>query len=174
MKSQILTKAISVLRRRGLQLWSMELVAREAGCAKGLVHYHYRTKSELLSQVATALTAERLNGRIEALSSAGASALDRLWDTLREEVRSRNFEAWTGLLALPDPRVRQALHATEDELNSLGHAAAVTLELEPAGLGELGRIVDAGLNGFQIALLRGDAPEAVRDAYHRFWLGLIG
>jgi AcrR family transcriptional regulator len=174
MKSQILERAISVLRRRGLHLWSTAVVAREAGCAKGLVHYHYRTKSELLARVADTLKAKRLKARLEALAPGGASALDQLWNAVREEVRSRDFEAWAALLAWPDSRVRQALRPTEDEFSSLGRAAALALELQPSSPEELGRVVDAGLSGFQIGLLRNDVADAVREAYDRFWLGLIG
>ena len=58
LKEQIAQAATDVLIRKGLENWTISAVAQEADCAKGLVHYHHVTKTELLGTVA-----DRMAGR---------------------------------------------------------------------------------------------------------------
>lgn len=173
MKKRLLETAVSTLVRSGIAGWTVEAVARNAGCAKGLVHYHYQSKSELLAAVAESLGRARHRSRVAALrGAAGAQALDALWAILSREVASGEFTAWLGLLGLPDARVRQSVRPTPGDSDEIGLAAAAALGLPDSA--EAGRIVEAGLLGFQIALLRGEPAEGVRESYHRFWLGVLG
>ena len=174
MKRRLLDTAARTLVRAGLDGWTVEAVTRDAGCAKGLVHYHYRSKSELLAAVAESLARASHHRRVEALrGAAGAEALDALWTILSREVTSGEFTAWLGLLGLPDPRVRQSMRPTPGDSGEISLAAAAALGL-PDDSAETGRIIEAGLLGFQIALLRGEPAEGVRESYHRFWLGVLG
>ena len=173
MKSKILATAIQVLSRQGLSAWTVERVAHDTGCAKGLVHYHFRNKSELLTQVAAAIGERQQSRRVGALRATGASSLDLLWEVLVEEVRSGEFGAWIALVAHPDLSVRAALRLPTNEVALLGAAAIEALDLE-ASPAEVGRLIVAGLHGFQLSLLRGEEAESAHEAYHRFWLGVIG
>lgn len=170
MKSEILAAAKSVLIGRGLTAWTIEDVAREAQCAKGLVNYHYKTKANLLAQVGGSLREDRIGRRLAALENEGATALDALWNTLTAEVRSGELAAWLALSALPDQAVRHGLRSQEGELRRLEEAANRAFGISVSTMGQL---IDSVLTGFQIALLNGQEDQLVREAYHRFWLGVL-
>ena len=170
MKSEILAAAKSVLTNRGLTAWTIEDVAREAQCAKGLVNYHYKTKANLLAQVGASLREDRVGRRLAALENEGATALDALWNTLTSEVRSGELAAWLALSALPDKAVHHGLRSQEGELKRLEDAANRAFGMSDSTMGQL---IDSVLTGFQIALLNGHEDQVVREAYHRFWLGVL-
>ena len=101
LKDKIVVGAAAVLVREGLQNWSVDRVAAEVGCAKGLIAYHHGTKKSLLAAVASHLSRLRVAGRLAALQGSGADALDRLWQTLVDEVRAGEWAAWAALTAEP-------------------------------------------------------------------------
>jgi AcrR family transcriptional regulator len=170
MKSEILGAAKAVLIRKGLAAWTIEDVAREAHCAKGLVNYHYKTKANLLARVGESLREDRTGRRLAALENDGATALDALWNTLTAEVRTGELAAWLSLSALPDQAVHHGLRSQERELRRLEQAASRALGTNDQNLGQL---MDSVLTGFQIAILHGQEEQVVREAYHRFWLGML-
>jgi AcrR family transcriptional regulator len=170
MKSEILVAAKSVLVRKGLAAWTIEDVAREAQCAKGLVNYHYKTKAKLLAHVGESLREDRIGRRLAALENEGATALDALWNTLTAEVRSGEVAAWLSLSALPDQAVHHGLRSQARELRRLEEAANRAFAVSDPNMGQL---IDSVLTGFQIALLNGHEDQVVREAYHRFWLGIL-
>ncbi len=169
MKDTITAAATAVLLRDGLQKWSVDRVASEAGCAKGLVPYHHGSKKQLLAAVAANLQHARAARRLVALEGSGADALDRLWDTLRREVVSGEWAAWIALLTepgIPSPPLtpsHQTAFAT-----AIGRALGVPpLRPDQARLGE------AALDGFQLSLHLGVPEESVHEAYHRLWLSFL-
>jgi AcrR family transcriptional regulator len=170
MKIEILDAAKTVLVRNGLAAWTIEDVAKEAHCAKGLVNYHYKTKARLLAQVGEALREDRTGRRLAALQNEGATALDALWNTLSAEVRTGELAAWLALAALPDGAIQHSLRSPENEMANLAEAATRAF-----GIGDrsLGQVMESVLTGFQIALLHGHDDHTVREAYHRFWLGAL-
>ena len=169
MKQQrIVEAARSTLVQEGLAGWTMERVAREAGCAKGLVHYHFRTKAELLAVVAASLRRERAGRRIDAFRARGAAALDALWQVLVREVATGEAAAWLSLASLPERPVRDALLASREELERLGAAAGASLESAELSEPAL-RMLLAALDGLQLPLVRGEDAEPVREAFDRSW-----
>lgn len=169
MKDTIAAAAAAVLLRDGLQTWSVDRVAAEAGCAKGLVPYHYGSKKKLLAAVAANLQRERAARRLAALDGSGAEALDRLWDTLLGEIGSGEWSAWAALIAepgipLPPPNPAQSA--------ALAAAIGAALGIPSLGLDEA-RLADAALDGFQVALHLGASEESVHEAYHRLWLAVL-
>jgi len=173
MKLRISEHAKSLLIEVGLAAWTLDAVAQRAGCAKGLVAYHHRTRSALLGSVAAQLRADRLRRRTSALEASGSTAIDELWTVIVEEYRSGESAAWFGLLASREPEVRSAQLALLSEAELLGRLVVSSLSLETDGAA-LGYTTLAALDGFGAALLQGGSAEDVRDAYHRFWLGLLG
>jgi AcrR family transcriptional regulator len=169
LKDAITAAATRVLLRHGLQEWSVERVATEAGCAKGLVHYHHGTKRALLARVGETMARGRQSRRIEALSGSGADALDRLWQVLLREVRGGEWAAWTALLA--EPSIARPSEPP-DGLTALAVALGRSLEL-PTLRTEEARLASAALDGFQLALHLGAPEESVHEAYHRLWLALL-
>ena len=173
MKQQrIIDAARAALLTEGLANWTVERVAREAGCAKGLVHYHFRTKLELLVEVAASLRQERVARRSTALAESGAAALDGLWRVLMGEVTSGECAAWFALATVQDRPVRAALALSEAELTRLSGqvtAALATAELPADTL----RALFTTLDGLQLPLLLGEPPEPVRETFDRLWLGVL-
>src|SRR5512139_1473117 len=82
----ILEAAAESLSGSGLTDWTVEKVAAKAGCAKGLVLYHFGSKQALLDQVAAEANTARWSARVTALRLPPAKAIDRLWDDLSAEV----------------------------------------------------------------------------------------
>lgn len=169
MKDSIVAAATRVLLRAGLQAWSVDLVAAEAGCAKGLVHYHHGTKRELLGRVVEVMGRARQARRLDALTCTGAEALDRLWQALVREVRSGEWAAWAALAA--EPGIKGPAESPAD-LPALAVAIGRALEV-PVLRAEEARLAAAALDGIQMALHLGAPEEPVREAYHRLWLALL-
>src|SRR5687767_13090110 len=167
MKEAILGAAIDVVVLHGLNNWTVEEVANRAHCAKGLVNYHYRSKQELLVQVAHTMR----DDRSAAIQIAGTPALDRLWAALTGEIESGWFAAWISLLAA-DGLLREAARVTERD--SLAFAEGLGRALD---LGDLlvprAALIDAALNGLQLGLLQGGSPRTMEEDYHRFWLTVL-
>ncbi|MFI5210004.1 MAG: TetR family transcriptional regulator [Gemmatimonadales bacterium] len=173
MKLQIVDHATALLVERGLAHWSLDALATRAGCAKGLLLYHHRSKASLLAAVAVQLRLERHRRRVAALRPGGPAGIDALWLLLAEEATSGQSAAWLSLVALAEPGVRECTRSTVGEIRELGSAASGALDLE-GDPEELGRVVAATLDGFEVNLLvDGHEPE-LREAYHRHWLGLLG
>lgn len=173
MKQQRIVEAATLtLVREGLAGWTVERVAREAECAKGLVHYHFKSKWQLLALVASALRRERMGRRLDAFGHAGAAALDALWAVLAGEVVRGECAAWFALATVPDQVVRDALPATGDDLRRIAAAMSASLALPELPIDTL-RVVLATLDGMQLPLLLGDREEAVREVYDRYWLAVV-
>ena len=169
MKDTITAAATAVLLRDGFQKWSVDRVAAEAGCAKGLVPYHHGTKNKLLATVAAGLHRARGERRLAALAGAGADALDRLWDVLAGEVTNGEWAAWTALVAAPDipcPRPSAA------DLAAFGAAAGRALGI-PSLKPDEAVLASAALDGFQLALHLDAPSEEVHEAFHRLWLAFL-
>lgn len=169
MKDVIAEAAATVLLRDGLQKWSVDRVAAEAGCAKGLVPYHHGGKKQLLTTVAASLHQNRIARRLAALDGSGAEALDRLWDAINLEVQTGEWAAWAALITDPgislpplDPAHLPAFAA------AIGRALGIA-----APTPEEARLAEASLDGFQVALHLGAPAESVHEAYHRLWLTLL-
>lgn len=169
MKERIIEAAARVLTQGGLQQWTVDRVAAEAGCAKGLIAYHHGSKKSLLAAVAARLRIERQAEWLAAIQGSGATALDRLWDALVEEVRTGRWSASVALSV--EPGVETPPDSAED-LAALGAGISRVLEI-PVLPAEEARLVGSALGGFQAALHAGAPEGAVREAYHRLWLALL-
>jgi AcrR family transcriptional regulator len=169
LKDTITAAAATVLLRDGFQKWSVDRVAAEAGCAKGLVSYHHGSKKLLLSTVAADLHERRTALRLAALEGSGAEALDRLWEAIVREVRSGEWAGWAALVA--EPTIASPSYAP-GQLDALSVAIGHALGIRPLRPDE-GRLAEAALEGFQLSLHLGVPEESVHEAYHRLWLALL-
>ena len=169
LKDKIVAGAATVLVREGMQNWSVDRVAAEVGCAKGLVAYHHGTKKSLLAAVAAHLGRRRLVGRLSALQGSGADALDRLWQALVDEVRAGEWAARAALMAEPGIDTRADSAA---DVAAFSSTVGRVLEVPPFRPEEV-RLLTAALDGFQVALHSGAPENDIREAYHRLWLSLL-
>ena len=171
MKDTILSSAITILVRDGLNNWTVEEVAKKAGCAKGLVNYHYRSKQALLQQAAETVRAERWAKRETAARTPGSQALDRLWAVLLDDVKTGQFAAWLGLLSAGGP-LRQAAASQTDQSLATVAALSRSLGLDNQLAVHAGMIA-AALDGLELQLLQGAPPGQTEEAYHQFWLTVL-
>lgn len=171
MKDEISDAATRVLVRDGLRGWSVDRVARTAGCAKGLVHYHHGTKRALLQAVAARLESAHWQRRVDGLAgSQGADALDTLWQALVAEVATGEWEALLSLRS--EPEFTPASTDDGPALERFSASLATALDLPRPASDEM-RLVVAALDGLQLALHRGGNPVPLREAYHRLWLAVL-
>src|SRR5688572_27851845 len=97
-REKILSTVEEQLRRPGSAGVILEAVAREAGCAKGLVNYHFRTKSELVAAAAIRVLAIREARWNAALAAPDLeAAIRQSWDLITTEVSSGFWRAWTAI-----------------------------------------------------------------------------
>ena len=164
-RSVLLTAAISVLAHEGLTRCSVQAVAARAGCAKGLMNYHFRSKDELLAEAAARLAQDRAGRRLQALQGHGTRALDALWEVLMDEIASGEARAWMALVV--ERRIPRALHQEAQ----IADAAAAALRLRPGTVPPDALV--AGLDGIQLRLIQGCDPVTLRDTYDRLWLSLV-
>jgi len=170
-RNEILTSAVEVLKRSGTDGFTIAAVASEAGCAKGLINYHYQTKSRLLTAVADRVVNNRIADRIAALSDDGTEGLDRLWRVINDSVTDGRTLAWLSLLGHPEAAIREAASWPEGYASQLAAAVASSLGtiLDPAQL----QHVISSLDGFEIALWGGTRAELVEEAYQTMWLATL-
>jgi AcrR family transcriptional regulator len=166
-KDAILDASAALMVQIGLDGWSMDQVAATAGCAKGLVVYHYKTKTELLDQTAGRILREIHDRRVTALGAGAAgSALVRLWWAVVDDVRSGRFAAAVALRSVGLP----ARSDTPDE--TLRITAARALDVETEVLADPLAIA-AVLDGLAFQLLAGRPQAQVREAFDQLWLAMV-
>lgn len=170
MKTAIVRASRDLLVRHGLGGWTIEEVSKQAPCAKGLVIYHFHSRTNLLAETAAILRQERIVRRLAALRQDGTAALDALWSSIHAEVKSGEFAAWMALSALPDEPIHHALRPTPDEIEKLRSAFVRSFGIENPDSAET---LESVLAGFQTALLYDHNPTAVREVYYQFWLSLL-
>lgn len=171
MRDDIVTAATDLLGTTGLSGWSVDKVADGAGCAKGLIHYHFGSKDTLLGEVRQQLEFKRREARLHALASgSGAKALDGLWEVLQDEVRRGIFGAWLDLVHYFGPSSSRAASADDTRL---AVAAARALNIAEAELVENAAVLGPALDGFQLRLMQGEPAALVREGFERVWLGVL-
>jgi len=105
-----------LMARRGYDGASVAEIARAAGLAPGLVHYHFDDKREILLALVATLAREAGERADRAVQRAGASPLERLeayLDAFLSLERDPDPEAvacWVAIAAeaIRDPKVRRA------------------------------------------------------------------
>ena len=176
-RASILKAAERILRRGGLG--TVDQVAREANCAKGLVHYHYHTKSALLAAVAARLgQARRERWARTFASQTPDGAIRASWNLLVAEHADGSLRAWLALLAHKDKatgRVVSSEMASFAEaltqsasrwLAQLGLAPTVTIE-------EIGSLIASVVWGTGLLLAAGTAPSRLQGAYDAAWAAVL-
>ncbi len=173
----ILDAADRLLRRGGGG--TVDEVAREAHCAKGLVHYHFKTKAALLAAAASCLGERRRSRWTEAFQAPTPdAAIKRSWALLVSESRDGTIRAWTALCAEHDKVTVRAVNsesasfstaiaaATDGLLKELGLAPTVSIE-------EIGLLLAGVVHGMGLQLESGMEAEQLQGAYAAAWLGVL-
>lgn len=176
----MITAATRQLRREGARSVTLETVAREAQCAKGLVTYHFKSRDQLLSSAAAELLGARTDDWRAAISATDIdSAIEQSFRLLRSEAESGFWTAWMSLFA-------EGSKLTVRTVNNhwLNYVEAVELSaadlLKSAGLEtvvrpeEAGRMLAGGLQGLGLQLATGSPPQSLEGAHAALWAGFLG
>ena len=178
-RKKIMEAAVEALREQSAAALTVEAVARRAGCAKGLVHYHFKTKSALFAAAAERIWSSRAAAWTTALSGSDPqTAIQQGWKLLGMEARDGIDRACSSLATVDDDLIdRSVRKGVSDFADALGKAAValfgsvgIRFTLPEAEIGRLAAAVVMGL-GPQI-VLSGDET-AVEGAYSAFWAGLL-
>lgn len=179
-RSAILRAAEELVCKRGGAGVTIQQVALAAGSAKGLVHYHFKTKKGLLSAVAELITQKRCEHWSELLAAESpGDAIESTWLHLTGESTSGVARAWLSLLGPGSPVADQVVRNLRvDFLTSLTEALVQMLEhgmgLEPTiPKDELGRLLAAVVDGMTFELASGTDPDELRGAYAAAWVGIL-
>ena len=149
-RATILAAAVHILQRGGVEGFSLDAIARRAGVVKGLLLYHYASRSRLLRLAATQIAEARDNAISHALaSSSGTTGLDACWEVLRRQTEDGTTRAWLSL------------------------CAAGLIDRSARNAGFEGAARDAIADGSAAALAAGVPLADARDAYDALWLSLL-
>ncbi|HEX7123046.1 MAG TPA: TetR/AcrR family transcriptional regulator [Gemmatimonadaceae bacterium] len=149
-RAAILSAAVQTLKRSGLEGFSIDAVAQRAGVVKGLVLYHFQSRSRLLKRCGEEVAAERRRRLAPALAAdADLTAIDGTWAELVAQASDGTSRAWLALCS--------ADAGTEQ-------AAAGSLET---------RARQAVLDGCAVALVAGGDRRTIQDAYTALWVALL-
>ncbi len=167
-RRQIVDALLSVMGQRGYEGASILAVARRAGLAPGLVHYHFASKQEILLEAIRQLT-ELFDGRFQALARRAATPRERLRAfvdarlALGEGASPGAVAAWVviGAEAVRQPEVKAAyqevIRAQQALLETLVRAHAGEA-LTARDARHLSSVVLAAIEGaFQLSVSAGDA-----------------
>ncbi len=179
-RSKILECAEELVRNKGANVLTVDGVAKAAGSAKGLVHYHFKTKKGLLSAVSERLSESRADHWSHAFEAESPSqAVHQSWKLLTEESNNGTLRGWLTLFGTKELLADQSINNASRRFSKSVGTALVRMLDEGMGLSptvraeEVGRLMVAIIDGIGLQLLGGGDPDALEGAYAAAWLGLL-
>jgi AcrR family transcriptional regulator len=175
----IVSSALSLVKRQGAAGVTVGAVAEEAGCAKGLVHYHFKTKQRLWDATAQRLSHERNRSWAAAFrASSPSAAIKATWDLLVDESVNGTTLAWTTMFGqgglVSDQSVSEGVR---DFSRTLGQSAQGMVERLGMRMripeSEIGLLLGAVVTGAGFQLLAGIETDGLEGAYAAAWLGIL-
>jgi TetR/AcrR family transcriptional regulator, transcriptional repressor of bet genes len=169
-RHQIVEALVAVMAEHGYERASIALVAKTAGLAPGLVHYHFKDKQEILLGLVEHL-AGRLQGRLETrLERAGdepRAQLEAFVDAylaLGDDSDPKAVASWVGLSAeaIRQPEVKRAYGAVVEkalaQLEKLVRAVLTKSRRSSSGARSVAAALFAAIQGYYV--LSAAAPDA--------------
>ena len=178
-RSAILGAAVALVRGGRGSLITTDEVAQRAECAKGLVHYHFKSKDQLLAAAAEKLWQERADSWGAALTSVSPRAsIGDAWKTLLKESSDGTSAASAALGLRTEKLVVQSINngrvAFARGLTGALDKLLAQLGLEPSvPISALGALLVAVIEGIGLQLGSGAAPDEMEQAWSAFWAGLL-
>jgi AcrR family transcriptional regulator len=178
-KRRILEAALQVVTKDPGATATVDQIAAAAGCAKGLVHYHFRTKEALLAEVAASLWSDRAREWRHALSHRDpGSALEAGWRLLQAEAADGRVRAAAALglspLAMAGQSVRHGradlTRALADGLVELFSHMGCTTTVPPS---EIAALLAALIEGMGLQLAGGEPAHQLEPAWSAFWAAAL-
>lgn len=178
-RESIVEAATKLVKRVGAGSLTIDRVAKAAGCAKGLVHYHLKTKQALLEAVAHQIAAEREANWLEAFgATTPKQAVRHSWELLTRESADGTIRGWVSLLGsaplLADRTVSKVAAGFSVALSrgalQVVSRAGRSIAVRPA---EIGWLLAAVVDGIALQLSSGADLSDLEGAYAAAWLGIL-
>jgi len=177
---------LEVMARHGYEGASTKAIAAAAGLGAGLIHYHFKTKQEILLGLVDLLTnrLEQRVARFDAAASTPRQRLDAFLDAhlaLGDDADPAAVACWVtiGAEALRQPEVAEVYRqAIQRDLSQLRLRVAAVLRYRGADEGSADEtaaaLMAATLGTMQLALAAGSAPKGfAASSVKRMATGLI-
>lgn len=179
-RENILASAIEMIRQSGVESLTVEGTADRAGVAKGLVHYHFKTKQGLLAAALEEICNQRCDSWSRAFEADTAQqVVDQTWDLLTAESDQGVVRAWHSLLGVDQLLTGQMVKSAQAMFSaSIGQALSRMLARR-MGLAttvpesEIGCLLAAVIDGMGAQLMAGANSDDLQGAYAAAWLGLL-
>ena len=176
---RILAAALACWSKQGYHACSLREIAKAAGVAKSLLHYHFTSKEHLLlelealyyRQIGEAVRA-RLQDRPPSLES-GRDALDQVWQALIATRREFPFALEIWRAADGNPAIKKRLDAFHEEMCTLirdatARALGPLADALPMPVGRLAELLQVSFQGFSLQLYLTDDVARVGRAFEDF------
>jgi len=165
----IIAATLAVLAEAGVAGCSVDAIVDRAGCARGLLNYHFGSKAGLLSAAAEQLRTEREEDLRSAELAEGTAALDACWSVLADRARTGRTAAFLALASNPSTRSLVRSGVAHDERVARMLAGALGVPDLPIPI----HLLAAFLEGLEVRLSAGLDADRGRESYESFWLAIL-
>lgn len=170
-REQLLRAAYEVASREGVGRLTVRAIAAEAGLSHGLVHFHFRTKDQLVRALLDWVLAATMTLHPGAGEDAGARPLDRLRALLQREMdrlasdprRMRLFFEYWAMGTRDAEMGARISEAMERYRSALRQETEAVLRTEPAAFAG---VTADGLAAVAVSFINGCAVQAMIDPRH--------
>lgn len=178
-RSRILAATVEAMGSASAKGLTIEAVARRAGCAKGLVNYHFKTKAALFSAAAERLWDDRVTAWQAALERKDPTqAINAGWGLVGKEARSGVTRACNELASgfgdMVDRTVsnqrKRFIELLAHELTGLFRRMAMIPTVPTA---DLAALLAAAIEGLAIQMAGGIEEDQLEPAWSAFWAGML-
>lgn len=109
-REQIVRAALRLVRQHGVGGFTTAEVACEAGVSRGILHYHFTSKDEIIQEALRVLLVEFGRRAAAAVLAAGGPARTRLHALVEAATAERELAVYAALLEFWSPARREPAH----------------------------------------------------------------
>lgn len=178
-RARILDAAERLLREKPHRNTTIQQIAAEAGCAKGLVNYHFKTKDALLAALADRLAGRRETEWKSALGGSDVTkVLGESWSLVLKEGREHPSQMFEALKSAGSDKTVQSVNKHQSSYFETLSSGALGL-LQRAGFEptipaqDLGALIACGIEGFVRAAGQGVPAERLDPSYSALWAAAL-
>lgn len=178
-RQAILDATLALLRERRTGDATTDDIAKRAGCAKGLIHYHFKTKHQLLAAAAKHVWSARAAAWADSMGTGDPkTSIGNSWRLLEKESADGTAAVCAAIGLGTDDLVVQSVNTSRRAFaGALTNATSGLLQrmglVPTVPPGELGTLLAATVEGISLQLGSGAASEELEQAWAAFWVGLL-
>ena len=164
----ILAAAERLMAKKGIKDSSLAEIAKAAGISRGTLYYHYRSKEELILDIAEGHM-KSLTGKFVVLAESHVEmGLSRLLERLFTEILADDTRSSLHLHIMHEvfegsEEIRKRIGGSYDEWLSLSEAQLRRLGVAPRELREVSRLVVAAIDGLILQKKVAVRPDIIQE-----------